>query len=217
MLRDFENLKITLLDLNEEMCNAWNKELIEYNYAVEENESYFPNVEIVNEDIVSWLQKNNDHLLGIVSPANSFGLMDGGYDGAIRNYFLNDYDFDVIPIVQEHLKEKFWGEQPVGSSTLIRLPVMGTYILHTPTMIRPSIIEDPRVVYHCTRSCILEALRTECTHIVIPAFGGCCGKVPFETIAEYMLAAISTFQYSPEIYNWHKVYHKHILNDLGLM
>ena len=215
MLRDFENLKITLLDINSDMCNAWNKELIGYNYVDEE--PYFPNVEIVNKGLVEWLENNNNHLLGIVSPANSFGLMDGGYDGAIRKFFLEYYDFDIIPIVQEHLKEKFWGEQPVGSSTLIKLPVIGTYLFHTPTMIKPSIIEDPRVIYHCTRSCILEAMTKECTHIVIPAFGGCCGKVDYNTIAKYMIAAMETFTHSPRNTTWHQVYHDHILSDLALM
>lgn len=215
MIRNFESLKITLLDFKAEMCNAWREEI--KLYADYQGESYFPNVEIVNDNIIDWLENNNNHLLGIVSPANSFGLMDGGYDGAIRQYFSEWYDFDIIPLVQEHLKEKFWGEQPVGSSTLIQLPVVGTYILHTPSMIAPSIIEDPRVIYHCTRSCILEALRTECTHIVIPAFGGCCGKVPFKTIASYMMAAIDTFTHYQRTLSWREVYHDHILSDLKLM
>lgn len=214
MIRDFEQLKITLLDISEEMCNEWKIVIHEYKYA---DEDYFPNVEVVNKGCVEWLEENNNHLIGIVSPANSFGLMDGGFDGAIRKYFQEYYDFDIIPIVQEHIKEKFWGEQPVGTSTLIKLPVIGSYILHTPTMIRPSTITDPRVIYHCTRACILEAMRTECTHIVIPAFGGCCGKVDRKLIAEYMLAAIDTFRYRPTAKTWHEVYHSHILNDLELM
>lgn len=214
MIQDFEYLKITLLDNDSDMCDYWNSVLKEYNYT---EENYFPNVEVVTQDIVEYLRENNNHLIGIVSPANSFGLMDGGYDGAIRQYFLEDYDIDVIPIVQEHIREKFWGEQPVGSSTLVKLPIIGSYILHTPTMIRPSIITDPRIVYHCTRSCILEALRTECTHIVIPAFGGCCGKVDKQLIAEYMIAAMETFRWRPTTKTWHDVYHAHILNDLKLM
>lgn len=214
MIQDFEYLKITLLDNNSDMCACWNSVLKEYNYA---EENYFPNVEVVNQDIVEYLRENNNHLIGIVSPANSFGLMDGGYDGAIRRYFEEDYNIDIIPYVQEHIKEKFWGEQPVGTSTLVKLPVVGSYVLHTPTMIRPSIITDPRVVYHCARSCILEALRTECTHIVIPAFGGCCGKVDKKVVAEYMLAAIETFRYRPSVKTWRDVYHAHILNDLKLM
>lgn len=214
MLRDIRNLKITLIDTDETMCDGWKNVIAQYRYT---DDDYFPNVEVVNKDCVEWLRENNNHLLGIVSPANSFGLMDGGFDGAIRRYFMEDYDFDVIPIVQQHLKEKFWGEQPVGTSTLVKLPVIGSYILHTPTMIRPSIITDPRVVYHCMRSCILEAMRTECTHILVPAFGGCCGKVDKKLIAEYMIAAIYTFEYSPQPATWHEVYHHHILHELELM
>ena len=214
MLRDIRDLKITLIDIDKTMCKQWNDVITQYRYA---DDDYFPNVEVVNKGCVEWLEENNNHLLGIVSPANSFGLMDGGFDGAFRQYFMEYYDFDVIPIVQQHLKEKFWSEQPVGTSTLVKLPVIGSYILHTPTMIRPSIITDPRVVYHCMRSCILEAMKTECTHILVPAFGGCCGKVDKKLIAEYMLAAIYTFEYSPQPATWHEVYHHHILHELELM
>lgn len=215
MLRDLDDIKITLLDIESDMRNAWKEELNNYNDL--QGESYFPNVEVVNMGIVEWLEQNNNHVLGIVSPANSFGLMDGGYDGAITKYFEEYYDFNLIPIVQRHLKDNFWGEQPVGSCTMIKIPVMNTYILHTPTMIRPSIIQDPRIVYHCTRSCILEAMKREIPHIIIPAFGGKCGQVPYKTIAQYMIAAIETFSHMPEEFTWHKVYHAHILNDLELM
>jgi O-acetyl-ADP-ribose deacetylase (regulator of RNase III) len=194
-----------LLDINKEMTDSWQRFFKDV-----------PNIEIHNMDFNTFMKAHED-VEAIVSPANSFGLMDGGYDGAIRKFFLEYYEFDIIPIVQEHLKEKFWGEQPVGSSTLIKLPVIGTYLLHTPTMIKPSIIEDPRVIYHCTRSCILEAMTKECTHIVIPAFGGCCGKVDYNTIAKYMIAAMETFTHSPRNTTWHQVYHDHILSDLALM
>lgn len=214
MIYDFENLKITLIDTDESMCAAWKTELQEYTDTL--GDCYIPNVEIVQSNIVEWLKENNNHLLGIVTPANSFGLMDGGFDGAVRKYFVEDYDIDIIPIVQEHLKKNYWGEQPVGSSTLVRLPVVGTYILHTPTMICPSTIVDARVVYHCTRSAILEALRTECTHIVLPAFGGCCGKVDPKIIAQYMFAGMYTFLSSRKL-TWHDVFHDHILSDLQLM
>ena len=109
MLRDIRDLKITLIDIDKAMCEEWDKVISEYRYA---DDDYFPNVEVVNKGCVEWLEENNNHLLGIVSPANSFGLMDGGFDGAIRHYFMEYYDFDVIPIVQQHLKEKFWSEQP---------------------------------------------------------------------------------------------------------
>lgn len=211
----FNELKITLLDIDKYMCEQWLNVLNMYN--ITDEGIHFPNIEVVNKGCVEWLEENNNHLLGIVAPAKSFGLMDGGFDGAIRQYFMEYYDFDCIPIVQKHLKEKFCGEQPVGSSTLVRLPVIGSYILHTPTMIRPSIIEDPRIVYHCTRACVLEALRTECDHIVMPAFGGCCGKVSKELIAEYMCAAFQTFVDEFECVTWYDVYHRHILNDLELM
>ncbi len=84
MLNDFEQLKITLLTIDKNMYDEWNDVIAQYRYI---DDDYFPNVEVVNKGCVEWLEENNNHLLGIVSPANSFGLMDGGFDEAIRHYF----------------------------------------------------------------------------------------------------------------------------------
>lgn len=86
MLRDIRDLKITLIDIDKAMCEEWTDVIAKYRYA---DDDYFPNVEVVNKSCVEWLKENNNHLLGIVSPANSFGLMDGGFDGAIRRYFIS--------------------------------------------------------------------------------------------------------------------------------
>lgn len=50
--------------------------------ALCEHFNYLPNVEIVN-DYFEWLPSFDC----LVSPANSFGMMDGGMDAAIINFF----------------------------------------------------------------------------------------------------------------------------------
>ncbi len=67
-------MQIYLLDINKEMTDAWHK-------CFDSS-----NVEIVNEDFATFMSKH-PNIEAIVSPANSFGLMDGGYDKAITNYF----------------------------------------------------------------------------------------------------------------------------------
>ena len=66
--------KIYLLDINKDMTDAWRK------YFCDEM-----GVEIINDSFGEFM-KNHPEIDGIVSPANSFGLMDGGYDKAIIDY-----------------------------------------------------------------------------------------------------------------------------------
>ena len=54
----------------------------------------------------------------IVSPANSYGLMDGGYDLAITKYFGKE----LMKEVQEYIIKHFHGEQPVATSFCIDIP-----------------------------------------------------------------------------------------------
>ena len=89
-------MKIYLLDINKEMTDAWNK--------------YFdlPNVEIVNEDFATFMNKH-PNIEAVVSPANSFGLMDGGYDKAITDYFgkqlMKDVQFLEIGMESSQLEQ----------------------------------------------------------------------------------------------------------------
>ena len=68
-------MKIYLLDINLNVTLEWEK----YFSSVED-------VEIVNSDFASFMDTHPE-IEAIVSPANSFGLMDGGYDKAITDYF----------------------------------------------------------------------------------------------------------------------------------
>lgn len=51
----------------------------------------------------------------LVSPGNSFGLMDGGMDAAITKYFGDQ----LQQRVQKEIINNFYGEQPVGTSFII--------------------------------------------------------------------------------------------------
>src|SRR5688572_6404503 len=55
----------------------------------------------------------------IVSPANSFGLMDGGFDGALTK----KYGRQLQERVQSHIARIFAGEQPVGTAFILPLMV----------------------------------------------------------------------------------------------
>jgi len=192
-------MKIYLLDINKSMTDAWYK--------------YFdlPNVEIVNEDFATFMGKHPD-IEAIVSPANSFGLMDGGYDKAITDYFGKQLMKDV----QDVILMDWYGEQPVGTS--ISVPIVSRFydkqidngrilqcnpiLIHTPSMRTPEQIVDSRIVYQCMRTTLIEALKQDVDSIVIPAFGGLTGRVSYDVIAKMMFLAYRQICNQPKELNW---------------
>ena len=134
----------------------------------------------------------------VVSPANSYGLMDGGYDLAITDWFGPDLSRKVQQYIIDNLK----GEQPVGTSIIIDTDVYPSKLIHTPTMRIPSAIKDPMVAYTCMRTCLMKALENNIDSILIPAFGGGCGRIPSETLARLMFEAYDQVMNPPSKLGW---------------
>ena len=85
-------MKIFLLSIDRDMVSAWEK--------------YFGNiegVEIVCDDFCEFM--TNNEVQCVVSPANSFGLMDGGYDAAITEWFGNELQSKV----QAYITDNYFG------------------------------------------------------------------------------------------------------------
>ena len=184
-------MKIYLLDINPKMVDSWKKHFAD-----------LTDVEIVCEDFSDFM-KNND-IECVVSPANSYGIMDGGYDLAITHYF----GVKLMIEVQKHIINNYFGEQPVGSSFILEIPNTNQKLIHTPTMRIPSVIIDPKIVYHCMRSTLICALQNDIKSIVIPAFGGCCGCLEYDDISFLMRKAYDQIKNPPKRINW-----EHALND----
>lgn len=171
-------MKIILLDNNPEMISAWKNS----------NLAELSDLEIVEADFCEYMKDHNEDIDIIVSPANAFGLMDGGYDGAITKFFGRN----LMEKVQKKILEEYGGEQIIGTSISVQIPSdREKYIIHTPTMRWPEEIIDPRVISDCMRTCLLEIMKLERRDgldytAIIPAFGGCAGKVPFNIIADLM-------------------------------
>ena len=159
-------------------------------------------IHIVCDDFANFM---NEHptIDGIVSPGNSFGLMDGGYDKAIINYFGTWLMKDV----QKTILKYFYGEQGVGTCLIITMPITNTaddkiLLLHTPTMRTPEKIYDIRVIYQCMRETLIAAEHSNRTEIVIPAFGACTGEVPYADVARMMFLAYKQIKNPPKEIGW---------------
>ncbi|KAL7815823.1 hypothetical protein V8C26DRAFT_401674 [Trichoderma gracile] len=97
----------------------------------------------------------------IVSPANSYGRLDGGFDDAIsRSLSPRDDYLALTRAAQAKLYEEWRGFAPPGTCTLLRIPddfharsrnTWGTkYVALCPTMRVPqSVTWDREVVYEC--------------------------------------------------------------------
>ncbi len=153
-------------------------------------------IEVVHDDFRSFMSSHEVQC--VVSPGNSFGIMDGGYDLAITEYFGET----LMKHVQEHIIEHYYGEQPVASSFIISIPGTDLRLIHTPTMRIPSRIKDPFIVYSCMRTTLITALENEVESIVIPAFGGLCGGVNPQDIARLMREAYVSFRSLPRKIDW---------------
>ena len=109
---DLNAIQIYLLDINPTMCEVWNKYF-----------SDIKNVNIVNDEFKIFVSNNN--IQSIVSPANSFGIMSGGYDKAIIDFFGKALMEDV----QEYIISNYFGEQPVGTAFTIQIPNYQKYLI----------------------------------------------------------------------------------------
>lgn len=106
--------KLYLIDSKSELCDKWRQVF-----------SSYPEVEVLSGD---YFQQSAD---AIVSPANSFGIMDGGLDLAIRN----ELGFQVETDIQKVILNKYHGEMPIGSAEIISTSHdRWSYIIAAPTM-----------------------------------------------------------------------------------
>lgn len=147
-IKSFNSFAVVLANLDDELISAYRRYFQPY---LKENGGL---VEVIWEDF-QFLKEPYDC---IVSPANSFGLMDGGVDWHI-SYHLSGGPSGLVPHVQTELLKKYAGQQPVASTVVIDIgpivqtyaknaenhhlrvhsdePALPKYLAHTPTMRAP--------------------------------------------------------------------------------
>ncbi|MCB9759768.1 MAG: macro domain-containing protein [Alphaproteobacteria bacterium] len=127
----------------------------------------------------------------IVSPANSFGYMDGGVDLAYSRYF----GWGLQRRLQEHLMEAWHGELPVGQATLVptehpRVP----WLISAPTMRVPTPVPQTVNAYLAFRAALLVAQAANeggagIHTLLCPGLATAVGRMPPERCAFQMHAA----------------------------
>jgi O-acetyl-ADP-ribose deacetylase (regulator of RNase III) len=141
----------------------------------------------------------------MVSAANSFGLMDGGVDSAIKKFF----GYSLMKRVQHRILIEYLGEQNVGTSLIVETDhPKHPYIAHTPTMRVPLQIDHTDNVYRAMWAMLLAVRqhnRRGQQHIGIvacPGLGTHTGHVPFPEAARQMSLAYRNFLIPPSHIDW---------------
>ena len=127
--------KFYLIDHSAALVAAWREA-----FAV------FPEVTVLAGD---YFQQPAD---AIVSPANSFGIMDGGLDLAIRN----ELGHVVQSRVQAVVLDKYHGEMPVGAAEVVETgDARWKYLVAAPTMRIPEPVSSSLHAYIAFRAILV--------------------------------------------------------------
>lgn len=164
-----------LRDISAEMVQAWQK--------------YFKGIAAVRISHGDIFESSAD---AIVSPANSFGYMDGGIDLV----YLHRFGWELQTRLQTHLKTDHDGELPVGQATIVEtfdsdIP----YLVSAPTMRVPMNVTNTVNAYLAFRAAIRAikqhnrdqpgTIRT----VLCPGLCTAIGRMPPELAARQMAAA----------------------------
>lgn len=182
-------LQLHLRDLSQALVEAWREEF-----------AGLPHVTISRGDIFSEREgtvSSSDPIDiradAILSPANSFGFMDGGIDAV--------YTYQLGPQVQERLRDllarEFGGELPVGHAVLVptgrpEIP----WCISAPTMRVPMDVSDTanaflafRAALRCVQAHNETTVRTPIRSLLTPGLGTAVGRMPPARCARQMKEA----------------------------
>lgn len=176
-------MKIILSDINQNVVRAWQKEIMQHEGTYQGPHGIF-------------VDQNNSifdvEAEAIVSPANSFGFMDGGIDQEIFN---RCGWIELQKLVHERIEKSFNGELLVGQATQIFVssfcptsPFCAVII--APTMRTPRIIVDADAVRLSTRAAVRCAIDLQIESIAITGMGAGSGRVPPSIVADQMFKGI---------------------------
>jgi len=173
-------MEIVLADLQQEVLEAWHRVGADKRYITTHHGSIFD------------LECD-----ALVSPANSFGFMDGGIDMAISKFF----GWHVQDRLQRVIQAQHHGELLVGTAEIVatdhpQIP----FVISAPTMRVPMILENSVNIYLAIRATLLlvkfgkfddgSAIGERVRVIGLPGMGTGVGQVLPSVFARQMKRAV---------------------------
>lgn len=126
----------------------------------------------------------------IVSPANSFGFMDGGIDLAYSKRF----GWELQERLQDTIRRKHAGELPVGQAVIVETYDSAVpWLVSAPTMRVPAVVSDTVNAYLALRAALL-AVRVHdqspgIETVLAPGLCTAIGRMPPRRAARQLAAA----------------------------
>lgn len=166
-------MKIVLCDINDGLINEWKK--------------HFSDLSNVEYHLGNILLNEAD---AIISPANSFGIMNGGIDLIYSNHF----GWQLQEYLQNIIKTNYNNELLVGQAVAIETGnVKIPWMISAPTMRVPLEINHTPNVYLAMKAILRTAEDYKFEKILIPGLGTGCGNVPYNQCAEQMRLAYNDY------------------------
>ena len=204
-------MKILLCDKNPAITRAWESAFAD---IIERKDAL---VKIYNGDFKDIPNNFTDGHFILCTAGNSYGIMGGGLDLAIARYFPG-----LEQQVRDKIKETSLGELLVGDSRMF--PLEDKYlpfyaVVYAPTMRAPININGTENVYLATLGVIRcftnvqkkTSIFDELT-LILPGFGGGCGRVRAGVIASSMRLAYDIAMHPKTIpQNEAETYSRHAL------
>jgi len=144
-----------------------------------------PEVKIAVGDIRDY------HADAIVSPANSFGIMDGGIDVVIRELIGVENE----RMIQRKIREGYEGELVIGDATIVPVPGQYKNTIVAPTMRIPTDVSTSINAYLAFRAAMIIAKKSALKTVVASSFCTGIGKMSSKLAVKQMRMA------------WDEVYH----------
>lgn len=155
----------------------------------------------------------------LVSPANSFGFMDGGLDLRISHFF----GWQVQERLQKRIQHKHHGELLIGMAEIVPTDHLHIpYVIAAPTMRVPMILGQESVnVYLANRAILLlvqhglledrTPIREVVKRVAIPGMGTGTGHVPPDICARQMKQAVEDYLHQNYQFprSWTEAKHRH--------
>ncbi len=166
-------MKIIFFDRNEAMVNAWRNRF-----------QGVPNIEYFLGDFKDI--KTGSKSTSIISPANSFGVMNGGIDLAYSEHF----GWNLQEEVQKRIKNEYDGELLVGQSFITETKNEDIpYIIIAPTMRLPMNVHESPNAYLTMKTILRTALKNNLDYVLICGLCTGAGYMSFERCANQMYKA----------------------------
>ena len=160
----------------------------------------------------------------VISPANSFGFMDGGID----HLYSHRFGWEVQDRLQELIRTRHHGELVVGTAEIVETGNLKIpFVIAAPTMRVPMVIADTVNPYLAARAALLlarqgvfasgalvgEPVAKAVTSLAFPGLGTGVGRVGPNTCARQVRAAIEEVILGQVFHprTWVEAQHRHQL------